>query len=1085
MQPAAGRLHVSGGDGRQLSSVPLDSWDATYMNRWIAMEPATSQTYATWAVTRDFVDLDGDGRSDYVFFDPVTAAHYYTDPPDDLSVRLMHSVDNGVGKTTHIRYAANTDPAAVIEDLDAPVGMPNHTWVVTSMERVDIHSPTATPSITTYRYFDPVWNQDEDGKWGFRGFERTESTSPTGMLNANLFDYGVDWTGRMSESLAYAYADAADLNHPHLITAATWAPYTLFSGAISTFHKTNDRTWRCSNGQTYSQCKQTGAFSREYHNWVAQKSYYAPAGEALAYVPFMKGLLAGQAGYQNGDRQYYTARRFYANDDRYRLREYSASTKERELGVWVVKAKAAKDYDIGGLVVISEREWIDTVGFVRTVRTYDLDTGNVATVKKPQQHIGSGAVTSFAYDDHELFVTSTLNELNQLVETETDWATGVVTSTIGPNTASCGWNCTALERTDIVIDGFGRALETWVSVDDPVLGYRQELVAKATYCDNESPQRVRAEALLDYGGTDWVTTDTIYDGHGRVLSATTLLFDPLLPDAVTTYTYDEAGRLVVVEVPSQQNDTSTVTYTYAYDALGRPTEIREPGLLGVHNVGIDMTYNGQVRTRTEVVEDGTSAETELIYDVYERLIEVRERLDSGGFAVTAYEFDANNNLNRITDAEGNVTELDHDWLSRRIAVTRAGQTWSYGYDHNGNRTSVVSPYAVGEQVSLYTTSLLYDDLDRVESVIPAVRDLSPGELTDFMIGPTDYAYDTGKNGTGRLASVTVPHGTSTYEYSARGEVINEEQSFDLQSLGLPYADTRDVTIAYGAAGQVTDVWHADGTSPWDASWTTHAYDGRGLPASVTWHKPGVGDLELASNIRGVAGNVRTRKSGTQTRTWTFDTVGRVRTDTVALGAYKKIYQQLAYYSAGDVKSAMVATEGLSPRTLSYDYDRRHQLVAASDTTDYDALFTYTDAGRLDTAYVDVAPTAPGATSRNVRYDYDGSADPEAVDSLYDDLAGVSVADYVYDGAWSWSQRTWLASVGPGAQVTLAELAGQEHHDVDGASRSTVAIPRWRPRWNRCRETSAGARREGGPVAHLRPSRSRGIRRSSPLPAWRR
>ena len=46
----------------------------------------------------------------------------------------------------------------------------------------------------------------------------------------------------------------------------------------------------------------------------------------------------------------------------------------------------------------------------------------------------------------------------------------------------------------------------------------------------------------------------------------------------------------------------------------------------------------------------------------------------------------------FVDADGLTTRLAHDFAGHRVAIERAGRTWTYGYDLNGNLVSETPPH---------------------------------------------------------------------------------------------------------------------------------------------------------------------------------------------------------------------------------------------------------------------------------------------------------------------------------------------------------------------------------------------------------
>ena len=87
----------------------------------------------------------------------------------------------------------------------------------------------------------------------------------------------------------------------------------------------------------------------------------------------------------------------------------------------------------------------------------------------------------------------------------------------------------------------------------------------------------------------------------------------------------------------------------------------------------------------------------------------------------------------------------------------------------------------------------------------------------------------------------------------------------------------------------------------------------------------------------------------------------------------------------------------------YDYDSRHQIVAASDDVGYEAAFAYTSAGRVASAFVD-AEQPFFAHQRDVVYTYD-DVEPEAVAELNHAGSGARYASYGYDRSGNLTTRT--------------------------------------------------------------------------------
>src|SRR5690606_12194802 len=81
-----------------------------------------------------------------------------------------------------------------------------------------------------------------------------------------------------------------------------------------------------------------------------------------------------------------------------------------------------------------------------------------------------------------------------------------------------------------------------------------------------------------------------------------------------------------------------------------------------------------------------------VYDKVNRLINETFPASSDVSQI-ATTYDANGNVDTVTETKATgseVTTHDYDFLDRLTEQTQRGQTISYSYDNNGNRTSVSS-----------------------------------------------------------------------------------------------------------------------------------------------------------------------------------------------------------------------------------------------------------------------------------------------------------------------------------------------------------------------------------------------------------
>jgi hypothetical protein len=279
--------------------------------------------------------------------------------------------------------------------------------------------------------------------------------------------------------------------------------------------------------------------------------------------------------------------------------------------------------------------------------------------------------------------------------------------------------------------------------------------------------------LLDVAGPVWKQQKTDLDGHGRPTKITVYAQGSAPNDQITSFVYRADGTLQSISVPDPTtNNASVVTYNYGFDSLGRATSIRRPDSMApASQSGVDVVYDGVTRSTTEVVgtAGGQPAMTKTTNDSFGRLKEVDERtaITPLTFAQTVYAYGPDDNVATITAPQGVITTLIHDFAGRRTKIARHGREWKYTYDANGNRIAEQVPGSTGPPTDpLFTTTIVYDDLDRPKSKSIAPRNLTPADRALFVSGTEEYEWDTGPNHKGYLRywSAFAP-GTGTSDLS--------------------------------------------------------------------------------------------------------------------------------------------------------------------------------------------------------------------------------------------------------------------------------------------------------------------------------
>ncbi|MCP4903218.1 MAG: hypothetical protein GY906_40165 [bacterium] len=995
-----------------------------------------------WFLKSDYLDINGDGVMDQLY-ESNNQIFFLSDDFGDEPMRLMRSVNNGNGLTTDIRYAPNNS-AEVAIDPDDIKGMPNHVWIVKSVgstESLPTGYATSPDSITEVKYGAPVWNEDNHGHWGFRGFETIQTSSlhepgvGTGFsVTEQQYDFNLDWSGRLKETVLYVdgFPSGDGSDAVVSISRSQWIERAVTGGLSLSYVKNREITRDCETAtgsfQNESICATrpitdetrfwhkyyrhykdtTGPFlmSRGYRSWET------PTGYHTSYVRDESILN------QQGTRLYSDEVQYHAmttSEVRYR-----GNGTDHEM-----VAKTERTPDSSGRYFADERVYVGGNWQNSLLTDFQRDdlTGHLTSRQKPEQY-PSGPKETYAYSGFKVVASSVTNELQQTTVIQTDLGTGKPIVTRTPNTINCA-SGVGPEGTQINYDGFGRPIELFeygCNTNDEYAPIRVKRIEYTEY-DSNSPTSVRTHALISYSGAE-AESESYFDGYGRLIR-TRSQTDNGNTNVIYEYGVNGKVRRHKNPNPAHDNDSEKSEFTYQYDSLGRRVGMRVPDASGVspdpdaaswdNFVGIDVSYaldgSETVTRRSEHVLDGSAAsETTTYHNNFGQLTRVDERLDDGTVAATWYGFDGNGNLSNINDADGFRTTMQHDGVSRRTKIVRGGREWSFEYDLNSNVVLETTPMPDGAHEADHQTSHTYDDLDRVTRVVSGPRDLSATEQELLGVNlPTVYTYDTGFNAIGRISSVEGPFYERHYTYDFAGRVTSEQFVYDISSnteINGEVAANRTHSFEYNAAGAPTNLMTADSMR------LQYEYDSAGRQKRVWWQNSNLGNLKVAQFTRNAAGGVTRRRSGCVEREWEYDQLGRVTHTNVRKnpnlscdtsgggggGSNLKMQEDMGYFDSNEVETQSVLREGIGSRTFTYEYDSQHQLLAASDNLgEYDASFAYWRAGRPKTARVNSAGGAPLVNGRDVDYNYGDheTVDAHAVAALTNIGGGLNTS-YSYD-----------------------------------------------------------------------------------------
>ena len=484
---------------------------------------------------------------------------------------------------------------------------------------------------------------------------------------------------------------------------------------------------------------------------------------------------------------------------------------------------------------------------------------------------------------------------------------------------------------------------------DPLDANNQRRKTKYTYDANGRPTRQEicaansSGAELTCGTANAFVTQTTYFSSTRLPASQTVTDGAGAGPLTTSYSYDNAGRLLSEDGPLPGNDDATY---YRYDVVGRKTwEIGPKGKNG-YRPATRTTYRA-ADDQVATVESGRVssptdtnlvlfAQTDTVYN--SRHLAIRNTVTAGGVrqGVTQIGYDARNRpecsvvrMNPTlfanppanacalgtagTHGPDRITRTVYDTESRKVKLQQA-----YG-------TSLQQDYATytftpnGQQASLtdargYRAEMRYDGFDR------QTHWYFPSKTATGVISTGDYeqyAYDAN----GNRASLRKRDGTVlTFTYDNVNRMTRKTVP---ERTGLNATHTRDVFYQYDVRGLQTRARfdNANGQGH------TIAYDRYGRPTSSS---------EAMDRV-------------TRTLTHQYDAAGNRTRMTHADGVWFE-YR----HTGGGQFDKLLASDGLV--LADFQYDDRNQLAQmARPGSAADQTWIYDPIGRLaSTGWANVA-----------------------------------------------------------------------------------------------------------------------------------
>jgi RHS repeat-associated protein len=674
--------------------------------------------------------------------------------------------------------------------------------------------------------------------------------------------------------------------------------------------------------------------------------------------------------------------------------------------------------------VTREEDWKSGTDYINTAKTYN-DLGLVTAATDPR-----GNVTSYAYDDFNLYPAVITNALNQSTQLSYDYVFGKVNQKIDAN----GHTFRA------VYDGLGRVTEE----RQPDLDNPTQLVLRTSYfyTDIGVGSSIKRTDYLDTR-TSFVTY-IYYDGFGRP-TQTRKQAEAANTFAVSDVRYNGLGLVQQQSLPYFSSGTTLTTATT--DAALYTTFSYDP----LHRVNSTTAADGTTTNSYDdwklTITDANGKQKDLYKDAYDRLVQVGEH-DRGNTYTTKYAYDGLGDLIKLTDANGNVRGFSYDGLGWRTvaedlhapADTTFG-TWSYEYDDSGNLIARVD--GNGQK-----TGYEYDELSRL---VLETADSSK----------ISYRYDDCPDGIGRLCAVASDALVQENEYNPLGVIKSERKSID----GIEYL----TQYGYDRQGHLTLL-----TNP-DDSEVKYQYNAAGLLERVLLKEAGA--ASYASVITGIDYSPLEKitllaYANGVTTTNTYDPkklyrlTRKVTLLPVAAGA-NRLAQDLSYSydNVGNILKIVDASETDTRKTSTFTYDDLYR-VSSTNVTNANNQQIYWETYSYDPIGNFISKAGTGynwtyAYAGNLNDDY---ANPHAVTTIKQQRFLQTLYSYDRNGnlisikggaSFTWDHNNRLTQiVASGNPISYTyDQAGQR---IKSANGSTATI--YPSRFYNNLQSEAGSRR---------------------------
>jgi RHS repeat-associated protein len=548
-----------------------------------------------------------------------------------------------------------------------------------------------------------------------------------------------------------------------------------------------------------------------------------------------------------------------------------------------------------------------------TVYGYDAD-GNQNSIQDARGH-----TTTKLYDANDQLALVTDPDSQQTLScydgdgnvTETVPAAGVaannLTASSCPSSYPAGYgDRLAADATTTSYDALGD--KTVVTTPAPAGQSGSETTTNTYDAAGQLKSTTAPPASNDANAPNQVTSYT-YDADGELLNKD----QHGSPDAVTSYCYDPDGDKTATVAPdgnssgvatcssSAPYQTSSPFQTgYTFDSLGEQLSKTPPSTSAVTNPTTSYSYDPAGNMLAS--QDPAGVTTTDTYTPRNQLGSVSY---SDSTPAATYVYDANGNKVSMSDGTGSSTYAYDPFNELQDYTNGAGKHVGYGYDQDGNLTTLTYPLgAAATWATGDTVSYGYDNADELNSIsdfngttssLTSTPDGLPHVLS---LGTTGDTISTTYDATDSPSDITLANGSTTLQDFAYTDTpsgtINSETD-------TPSSPSTPAGYDYNALGRVTQM------TPGSAGASNYGYDPSGnlttLPTGATGSYDNASEL-TSSTQSAATTNYTYNKDGERTA----ETAGGSNTVTATYSGA----QELTSYSdsAANMTAATYDGDGL-------------------------------------------------------------------------------------------------------------------------------------------------------------------------------